>query len=782
MASYLRHFFGLFLVVVTLLATIISPGWCTTTVEKYDFSRGLQGWIPNEMVTSAKISTDGLLMRLKTPDPFLVGPVLNLPAGEFVTVTLRMRSMGEPLAQLYFGSVFSETNCRNFVVNNDGLWHDYSVRLPPMGPGCRLRFDPPCGDGEVGLAWIRLETSSLPFQDLWATSAELRNKKFICGGQFGTNGGNTAVTSRYLAKHPEFTALFPYDGYIVPALLDAAWGQKMGLKPKIGDQPHDYFLHELIWNRTKIPDGAIDDIIKDLKLINWRGVTDNFLNFTLIDGARGRFTPDLTNDQDWAILEHNARMAARLCRESNLKGFWLDTEQYGNYRWRTESGVPEFDPKRPTELKFPLGKDKPEVLRRRGAQWIKAVQAELPAVKIIITFAWSPDANEYGPIKGVNGFLNGVLDGIEAPGQLIHGYENTFYFGQGPGTTHTREGFPGDRSRFDTARAQMRQWRAFSTNPPKYDKFLKVGMAAWVEDDPWNRWDNSWPSGDKSSFWSNLPLALASSDEYVWVWSEHTKYGWNTQGPINPFLASLRNRTFNTGTEQVNFFAEDFAKDPLQNGWFFDFDMLAIAGKKKEGQSVPIMTLDGVPYVWEKTPGALSVRGETATSQRRRFARPVEPVHRDAGFYASIDFQVEQFGTDPENPIVMGFFTSDHPVHQSSLTLRIASQNRVNLVLNEAGKSFDFSLVVSGGLQAGKTYRLSLDQKKGVGVCQAAFTDTSWPDKPLAQVKIPISEAKKSSGWDELGIAMWESTSGAAKPVGVPVPYRYQVKKVVLKP
>jgi len=214
------------------------------------------------------------------------------------------------------------------------------------------------------------------------------------------------------------------------------------------------------------------------------------------DGARGRFTPDFANDRDWAILEHNATMAARLCREAGFQGFWLDTEQYGNYRWRTATGVPEFDPDRPKNLKFPLGRDTPELLRRRGAQWIRAVQSELPAVKIMITFAWSPDANGYEPLKGVNGFLDGVLDGIQAPAQLIHGYENTFYYGQGPGTTHTREGFAGDRNRYAAARESMRQWRAFSANPKKYDAFLKVGMAAWVEDDPC---PSPWPTATSTS-------------------------------------------------------------------------------------------------------------------------------------------------------------------------------------------------------------------------------------------------------------------------------------------
>ena len=97
------------------------------------------------------------------------------------------------------------------------------------------------------------------------------------------------------------------------------------------------------------------------------------------------------------------------------------------------------------------------MLRKRGRQWIRAVQGELPKIKIMITFAWSPDANEYEPIRGANAFLDGVLEGIEAPGQLIHGYENTFYFGQAAGTKYTREGFPGGRRAWDSRQLLARE-------------------------------------------------------------------------------------------------------------------------------------------------------------------------------------------------------------------------------------------------------------------------------------------------------------------------------------
>lgn len=172
----------------------------------------------------------------------------------------------------------------------------------------------------------------------------------------------------------------------------------------------------------------------------------------------------------------------------------------------------------------------------------------MPAVKIIVTFAWSPDAVGYEPLQGSIPFLDGVLDGIEPPGQLIHGYENTFYYGQGPGTFNAandgkQEGFAGDRGRYEAARAWIKEWRSLSGNPPKYDRFVKTGMAAWVEDDPWSLYPG-WPSGTKSSLWSNLPLALAYSDEYVWMWSEHTHYGQTPCGGHQPVLGGHRQPDF----------------------------------------------------------------------------------------------------------------------------------------------------------------------------------------------------------------------------------------------
>src|SRR5512137_2139700 len=122
--------------------------------------------------------------------------------------------------------------------------------------------------------------------------------------------------------------------------------------------------------------------------------------------------------------------------------------------------------------------------------------------------------------------MNGILAGVQSPARLIHAWETTFWYGGFLIQNGTAVPiYPGDRTTYAATRNDIRNvWRNYSDNPSKYDQFVDVGMAAWVESDPYNL-TPGWPSGFlERPPCSNLPYALAYSDSYVWVWSERTSY------------------------------------------------------------------------------------------------------------------------------------------------------------------------------------------------------------------------------------------------------------------
>ncbi len=758
----------------------------TTQLAGWDFTRGAKGWTKSPAVARCRRTSEGLVLVGVSEDPSITSPEFRFRSRRFVLVSLRMRSTGDRTGQIFYGSAFTPEKSRTFQVINDGKWHEYRVWLPASAGLGRLRLDPSGGPCICTIASLRVDATTEAPTEAWARPLELRGKKIIGGGQYATSG-EEAVTSRFLALHREVIGNFPFDGYVVPVVVGQEWAEGAGLPRR------DYLLHELLWSRIRLPYAAVREAIADLNSVRWAHVTDNFLNLTLIDGADGCATPDLADDRDWAVIESNAGLAARLCREAKLQGFWLDTEQYGNYQWRTEAGLPEPGHGRPADLKFPLGKDTPQLLRRRGAQWIKAVQAQMPAVKIITTFAWSPDANGYAPLKGVTAFLNGVLDGIRAPGRLIHGHENTFYFGQGPGTANVandgrQEGYPGGRARYAEARADIRGWRKYSTNPGKYDRFVSVGMAAWVEDDPWNTW-SGWPSGSRWSFWSNLALALAYSDEYVWVWSEHTHYGHGLEAKagMNPFLASLSNQTFNTGREAAGEFTEEFATDPLRRGWYFDFDMLDIGRKLSPSHDVALMGATSVPYAWSAAARAVRVDGAWPAGprgdaipppdQRRRYVRPIRPVDRRTGFAVSMDFRVTSFGRRSGDRMVIGLFRSGQARSHTGLALEVEAADRAHIVLSGPRGSLRLPLQVQGGIRPGKSYRIAFEYDAARSRLQMSLCDRSAVRRLVSHACAAAPAGMGAFGWDEIGIAHeGGSATGPPRPA-----YRYLLERASLR-
>lgn len=622
---------------------------------------------------------------------------------------------------------------------------------------------------------IKVSLPAVPTKyERWVAPQELRSKKIIGAGQYSAINvaDPDAPTPQFLLQHPDYLANHPFDGVAIPVKLDSAWTKSHGL---ISNSVYD--LHSLVMTKLPIPYSVMQGVVKDLKRVSWGHVTDNFLWYGVRDGTMGgdndaQLAVDPSSTSDWAIVARNAAVCARVCREAKLKGFIMDTEMYSDYK----SGE-----------HYPFGKGTPKVWRQRGQVWIKAVQAEFPAIKILLFFSWGPEHQPGGwpGYENLKYFMNGILDGIKAPARLIHGWEATFWFGG----TRIMPGnvpyvYPGDRAAYAQVRKDIKNnYRNFSDNPTKYDKFVDVGMAAWVESDPYNLVPGQ-PSGFLSQLpWSNLSNTLAYSDEYVWVWSEKTHYP-RTREVLNPFLASLANQTFNTGLEAATSLTEKFTSDPLKRGWYFDFDMLNI-GRVVHEEFLPAMTTDALAYAWSPVSSSVVIRGTWLTGikgdklailqdQRRRYVHPIKLLSRQNSFQATFDFQIDDFGQGRDNPIILGLFNSGRLVNQHSLAVQIVSADIVRIIAAGDGKPWVKELPIKGGLRTGARYRISFDysHKTNQLIIDIGTTTAS---SSISQIKGSIPKTAGNFSFDEVGAAMWDIGS-----INTPVnrAYQYRLQRV----
>ena len=589
----------------------------------------------------------------------------------------------------------------------------------------------------------------------WTSPAELRDKSVNSAGVFSAVNLSSpdAPTPSYLAAHPEYLANHPFDGVTVPVLVDPAWAFAQGLVTE-----PVYALHQIGMTKAPLTWAAVEPAVNDLKKVAWGHVNDNFLwygvsDFSFPEDGNVAYAADPTSAADWTVVANNAALSARVCREAGLQGFMMDTEMYTTYA----SGAV-----------YPFGLGTAATWRARGEEWIKAVQQEFPEIKIQFFFSWGPETESTGwdGYSNLKYFMNGILAGIEAPGRIIHAYENTFWYGQDrvmpDGTTFH---YAGDRVPFQQTRSEIRNtWRTFSDDPAKYDAFVDVGMAAGVDSDPYNLYPG-WPSGFDIN-WSNLPHTLAFSDHYVWTWCGHTHYP-ATSESLNPFLASIANQTFNTGTERVGSFTDDFAVDPMKRGWYFSFNMLDIGRKSDPDSESPSMNTDTVAYAWSTANQAIAVRGDwsrgdfgeiqgLASPQQRRYVRPVEPLTRSTTIHAEIDFTVDTFGIDNDNPILLGLFHSEAATTQQALCLRIDSNSTVNLVVVGDGTGLTLPLPLVAPLETGRAYRATLDydpaRRTVVAVLRDAITSAV-----VSQTDSVTVAAIGPFVFDEAGIAQREA-------------------------
>jgi len=255
-------------------------------------------------------------------------------------------------------------------------------------------------------------------------------------------------------------------------------------------------------------------MISTLANIKFRKFTDNFLRFNVQPGNFDWF------DSFDAPL-HNAALWAGVAREVGAKGLKFDVEDYKERLWVY---------KKQRHVKTKSFEDYARQIRLRGRQVMTAIQSEFPDIVMLLSLAHSyvnrqPKARTRLAELDSYGLLPAFIDGlVEAAGprvRLIDGQEQAYGYLR-----------PSDYLR---GFHDIKQ-RALELVPrelwPRYRDKMEAGVAVFANYQlgVYHGKPTSWPAYHMSAenrlklFEQNIYHALKSSEEYVWLYSEHM--GW----------------------------------------------------------------------------------------------------------------------------------------------------------------------------------------------------------------------------------------------------------------
>ena len=273
-----------------------------------------------------------------------------------------------------------------------------------------------------------------------------------------------------------------------------------------------------------IPEEKFADDYAAGAAIQWDKFTDNFVMMWAASDQ------DWFNDEHWEAIQHNAKLITRAAKLSRSVGICFDHEPYGFNPWdyritqhKDTKTFPEYEQK----------------VRQRGAQFMRAVESEFPGLTVLTFFQLSyfsqllvpmDPAKRQAQLAGLSygllpAFLNGMLEAATPAVKIIDGNESAYYY---------------------------------TEKYPYYEVFHRVTQRAKLLIDPqlWSRYRNQMQVGQslyvdqyfglrarkvpghylelpdqQKWFEHNVYYALATTDEYVWCYSERMNWWTNKDVP-----------------------------------------------------------------------------------------------------------------------------------------------------------------------------------------------------------------------------------------------------------
>lgn len=264
--------------------------------------------------------------------------------------------------------------------------------------------------------------------------------------------------------------------------------------------------------------------LEAVRAIRWGRFTDNFV---IIWAASNQ---DWFDDAHWEIIASNLALMARVAKEAGCVGVCFDAEPYGQNPWSYQEAAHK-DTRTFAEYEA--------VARKRGAEFVQAVERELPDPRLLTFFQLSyfndlcrpmPDEERAAALSTrgyalLPAFLNGMLDAAGPRLQVIDGNENAYYYT--------------DASQYLSVYHLITQRGLYMVDPALHEKYraqVQVGQALYVDQYFGIRSQRvlghaMTPEERAKWFEHNAYWAMYTTDQYVWCYSERMNWWTDTDVP-----------------------------------------------------------------------------------------------------------------------------------------------------------------------------------------------------------------------------------------------------------
>ena len=258
---------------------------------------------------------------------------------------------------------------------------------------------------------------------------------------------------------------------------------------------------------------VIEPAIEDLKTMPFGKFRSNYL--CIVSYLPNRQTMNWFDDDWWANITRNSAMLAEVAQKGGCEGIMFDPEMYGCAFWRFSDLAKE---------PMYAGKsydDVTAVVRRRGREFMRAINASFPGVRIYLLHAWErvlwEVADDLDRLKEAKyglliPFLDGMLEAADEDTIIMDGIENGYYLEE-------RVDFQNKVDRV------MRYGPRISAVPKHFRKKVRTGFGIWVDRN--RKW---FPADIEKNFWSPEKIrkvvtnALIASDGFVWIYTERATF------------------------------------------------------------------------------------------------------------------------------------------------------------------------------------------------------------------------------------------------------------------